>query len=86
MVQDNSFKSKVVTYIDNYKVKRPCVGCGQYLHQSQLDPFTKESVQAIVDSVVDKETFEESKRRISQLKFICANCDRLRKFKETESR
>lgn len=77
------WSGKVLAYINNYKIKRPCISCGQYLHQSQLDPFDNTSVDSIVLSVSDKETFEESKRKISQLKFICANCDRLRQFKES---
>lgn len=81
-VDRTDFKNKVITYINNFKEKRPCISCGQYLHQSQLDPFSNDSVDAIVKSVIDKDTFEESKRKISQLKFICANCDRLRKFKD----
>ena len=78
----SAWADKVLTYINNFKIKRPCVSCSQYLHQSQLDPFDNTNVDKIVASVFDKETFEESKRKISQLKFICANCDRLRKFKE----
>lgn len=82
-VSDSSWSGKVLTYIENFKVKRPCVSCSQYLHQSQLDAFDGTNVDKIVASVFDKETFEESKRKIAQLKFICANCDRLRKFKES---
>ena len=82
VVSNSEYSNKVITYIDNYKVKRPCISCGQFLHQSQLDPLDIDNVNIIVSTVVDKETFEESKRKISQLKFICANCDRLRKFKE----
>lgn len=77
------WSDKVLNYIDNFKIKRPCLSCGQYLHPSQLDPANDEDVNAIVSSVSDKETFEESKRKISQLKFVCANCDRLRKFKQS---
>lgn len=82
-VESNAFSAKIITYIDNFKIKRPCVSCGQYLHPSQLDPANNEDVDKIVSSVFDKETFEESKRKVSQLKFICANCDRLRKFKQS---
>jgi predicted transcriptional regulator len=78
---NSEWPAKVLTYIDNYKIKRPCIACSQYLHQSQLDAFDGTDVARIVASVVDKETFEESKRKISQLKFICANCDRLRQFR-----
>lgn len=74
---------KVTSYIDNFKTKRPCIACGQFLHQSQLDAFDSTDVDKIAASVFDKETFEDSKRKIAQLKFICANCDRLRKFKES---
>lgn len=79
---NNPYTDKVITYIENFKIKRPCVACSQYLHPSQLDALTGESVESILSMVVDKETFEESKRKVSQLKFICANCDRLRKFRE----
>lgn len=75
------FYSKVISYIDNFKEKRPCIACGQYLHKSQLDPFSADVVEDIAFAVSDKETFEDAKRKISQLKFICANCDRLRQFK-----
>jgi hypothetical protein len=78
-----AWSHKVLSYIDNFKIKRPCLSCGQYLHPSQLDPANNEDVNSIVSSVSDKETFEESKRKISQLKFICANCDRLRQFKQS---
>ena len=81
-VKENAYTDKVLTYIENFKIKRPCVSCSQYLHPSQLDALTGESVDSILSMVVDKETFEESKRKVSQLKFICANCDRLRKFRE----
>jgi hypothetical protein len=80
----NQFKEKVLKYVENYKLKRPCIACGQLLHSSQLDPLDGTDVSKIVKSVIDKETLEESKLRISQLKFICANCDRLRKFKEAK--
>lgn len=75
------FYNKVLSYVDNFKENRPCISCGQYMHKSQLDPENYENVDAIAKSVTDKETFEKSKRKISQLKFICANCDRLRQFK-----
>lgn len=79
----SAWSEKVLNYINNFKIKRPCISCGQYLHPSQLDAAYNEDVDKIVSSVFDKETFEESKRKISQLKFICANCDRLRKFKQS---
>lgn len=82
-VEANAFSEKILVYINNFKIKRPCVMCGQYLHPSQLDPADNEDVDKIVASVFDKETFEDSKRKVSQLKFICANCDRLRKFKQS---
>jgi predicted transcriptional regulator len=75
------FYNKVISYIDNFKEKRPCISCGSYFHKSQLDNHSGEAVEKIAKSVIDKETFEDAKRYISQLKFICANCDRLRKFK-----
>ena len=78
---NEEFYSKVITYVDNFKEKRPCISCGQYLHKSQLDAFSPSVVDEIAISAIDKKTFEESKRRISQLKFICANCNRLREFK-----
>lgn len=80
-IKDPEFYNKLISYIDNFKEKRPCISCGNYMHKSQLDPFNNEDVLAIAATVFDKKSFEESKRRISQLKFICANCDRLRKFK-----
>jgi predicted transcriptional regulator len=76
------FYNKVIAYVDNFKEKRPCISCGGYFHKSQLDNNTDEVVEDIAKSVVDKETFEDVKRQISQLKFICANCNRIRKFKE----
>lgn len=79
--KSNPFAQKVINYIDNFKETRPCISCGSYFHKSQLDAFDADNVDGIVATVVDKETFEESKRRISQLKFICANCNRLRQFK-----
>jgi phage FluMu protein Com len=79
--KSNPFAQKVINYIDNFKETRPCISCGSYFHKSQLDAFDTDNVDGIVATVVDKETFEESKRRISQLKFICANCNRLRQFK-----
>lgn len=75
------YAEKVITYINNIKDTKPCVVCGQYLHQSQLDAFDGTDIDKIVATVFDKESFGESKRRIGQLKFICANCDRLRQFK-----
>ena len=78
------YKAKVVTYINNLKETKPCVACSQYLHQSQLDPVDGTDVDNIVASVFDKETFEDSKRKIGQLKFICANCDRLRQFRASK--
>lgn len=80
--QNSVFKDKVTNYIINIKETRPCVSCGQFLHRSQMDALDGTSVQAIIDSVFDKETLEDSKRKIHQLKFICANCDRLRIFRE----
>jgi hypothetical protein len=79
--KDPEFYGKVITYVDNFKEKRPCISCGSYFHKSQLDPRDNESVIDIAQSVFDKKSFEEAKRRISQLKFICANDDRLRKFR-----
>lgn len=76
-----SLQEKAIAYVNNYKTKRPCASCGQYLHESQLDPDDDTKVDAIISSVIDKETLEESKLKVSQLKFICANCDRLRKFR-----
>lgn len=73
---------KVISYIDNFKEKRPCIACGSYFHKSQLDNVDETNVFGIAISVIDKETFEEAKRKISQLKFICANCNRLRQFRE----
>lgn len=78
------FKQKATQYIENYKEKRRCVGCEQLLHQSQLDPLDGTDVSKILKEIVDKETFEKAKLKIAQLKFICANCDRLRKFKESK--
>lgn len=83
VIQATAWSDKVLNYINNYKIKRPCISCSQYLHPSQLDPANYEDVNNIVSSVIDKETFEESKRKISQLKFICANCDRLRQFRQS---
>jgi hypothetical protein len=79
--KDPEFYNKVLTYIDNFKEKRPCISCGSYFHKSQLDPRDNEDVIKIAESVFDKKSFEDAKRRISQLKFICANCGRLRQFK-----
>jgi hypothetical protein len=80
--KDPEFYGKVITYVDNFKEKRPCISCGSYFHKSQLDPRDNESVIDIAESVFDKKSFEDAKRRISQLKFICANCDRIRRFRE----
>jgi predicted transcriptional regulator len=80
-VISNPFAQKVINYVDNFKETRPCISCGAYFHKSQLDVLDDDSLDSIVATVVDKETFEKSKRRISQLKFICANDDRLRKFR-----
>jgi hypothetical protein len=79
--KDPEFYNKVLTYIENFKEKRPCISCGSYFHKSQLDPRDNEDVIKIAESVFDKKSFEDAKRRISQLKFICANCGRLRQFK-----
>jgi hypothetical protein len=79
----SEFKDKVLNYVENYKLKRPCIACNQMLHSSQLDPLDGTDVDKIVESVTDKETFEKSKLKIAQLKFICANCGRLKKFKES---
>ena len=79
----NEFKEKVLKYVENYKLKRPCIACNQMLHSSQLDPVDGTDVDKIVKSVTDKETFEKSKLKIAQLAFICANCNRLRKFRES---
>jgi hypothetical protein len=79
----SEFKEKVLKYVENYKLKRTCVGCHQMLHSSQLDPVDGTNVDAIVKGVVDKETYEKSKLKIAQLLFICANCNRLKKFKES---
>ena len=76
------YSNKIVSYIDNYKIKRPCIGCGQNFHHSQMDFFDESLQSKIVGSVVDQEAYEEAKRQVSQLKFICANCNRLRIFKE----
>ena len=81
MANNDEFYSKVIAYVDNFKDKRPFISFGQYLHKSKLDAFSPSIVDEIASSVIDKKTFEESKRRISQLKFICANCNRLREFK-----
>lgn len=80
-VATTTLQDKALTYVNNYKTKRPCNSCGQYLHESQLDPADDTAVDAIISAVVDKETLEEAKLKVSQLKFICANCDRLRKFR-----
>jgi hypothetical protein len=77
----NEFKDKVLKFVDGYKEKRPCNSCGQYLHHSQLDPVDATDVDKIIKTVVDKETLEQSKLKVAQIKFICANCDRLRKFR-----
>ena len=76
------FSDKIITYIENYKIKRPCAGCSQYLHHSQMDFLDAHRETEIVKMVVDQETLEEAKRQITQLKFICSNCNRLRKFRE----
>ncbi len=75
------YADKVITYINNIKDTKPCVVCGQYLHQSQLDAFDGTDIDKIVATVFDKESFGDAKRKIGQLRFICANCDRLRQFK-----
>lgn len=77
----NEFKEKVLKFVQGYKEKRPCNDCGQYLHHSQLDPVDATDVDKIIKTVTDKETLEKSKLKVAQLKFICANCDRLRKFR-----
>jgi predicted transcriptional regulator len=82
MPSNTLYSDKVITYIENYKIKRPCIGCSQYLHHSQMDFFDPSLEDKIVKSVVDQETFEEAKRQITQLKFICSNCNRLRVFRE----
>jgi predicted transcriptional regulator len=82
MSSNTVYSTKIVTYIENYKIKRPCIGCGQYLHHSQMDFFDESLEQKIINIVVDQETYEEAKRQVTQLKFLCANCNRLRKFKE----
>lgn len=76
------FSDKIITYIENYKIKRPCAGCSQYLHHSQMDFLDAHREAEIVKMVVDQETLEEAKRQVTQLKFICSNCNRLRKFRE----
>ena len=82
IIMDTQYTKKITTYMDNYKMKRPCNGCGQYLHHSQMDLFEAELEQKIISSVVDVDTFEAAKRQITQVKFLCSNCNRLRKFKE----
>jgi predicted transcriptional regulator len=80
-VSTSPYTDKVIAYINNIKGTKPCVICGQYLHQSQLDALDGTDIDKIVATVFDKESLGESKRKIGQLKFICANCDRLRQFK-----
>ncbi len=82
MPSNTIYSDKIVTYIENYKIKRPCVSCSQYLHHSQMDFFDASLEEKIVKSVIDQETYEEAKRQVTQLKFICSNCNRLRVFKE----
>lgn len=80
----NEFKEKVLKYVENYKLKRPCVSCNQMLHSSQLDPVDGTNVDKIVRETTDKESFEKAKLKIAQLTFICANCNRLKKFRESK--
>jgi hypothetical protein len=47
-----------------------------------MDFFDESLESKIVDSVVDQEAYEDAKRQVKQLKFICANCNRLRIFRE----
>ena len=82
MSASNVFSDKIVTYIENYKIKRPCAGCSQYLHHSQMDFLDGHREAEILKMVVDQETLEDAKREVTQLKFICSNCNRLVKFKE----
>lgn len=82
MPSNTIYSDKIVTYIENYKIKRPCVSCSQYLHHSQMDFFDASLEDKIVKFVIDQETYEEAKRQVTQLKFICSNCNRLRVFKE----
>ena len=82
MSANSVFSDKIVTYIENYKIKRPCAGCSQYLHHSQMDFVDAHRESEIVKMVTDLETLEEAKRQVTQLKFICSNCNRLRLFKE----
>jgi AraC-like DNA-binding protein len=82
MTASSVFSDKIVTYIENYKIKRPCAGCSQYLHHSQMDFLDAHREPEIVKMVVDQETLEDAKREVTQLKFICSNCNRLRQFKE----
>ena len=81
-VADPQHTKKIITYMDNYKMKRPCNGCGQFLHSSQMDLFDPQLEQQIIKSVVDVDTYEAAKRQVVQAKFLCANCNRLRKFRE----
>lgn len=86
MTAGNAFSDKIVTYIENYKIKRPCAGCSQYLHHSQMDFLDAYRESEIVKMVVDQETLEDAKREVTQLKFICSNCNRLRQFKEDKGK
>jgi transcriptional regulator with XRE-family HTH domain len=83
MAELNKFQEKGLTYLENYKIKRPCMGCSQYLHHSQMDIVDNVLDSDILNPINDVETLEDAKRKIAQLKFLCSNCNRLRMFRES---
>jgi hypothetical protein len=81
MTTENKFYDKAANLADNLLMAKPCRGCSQYLHFSQMNFVDIPNLDNELSRVSDLETLEAIKLKYTNSDVLCNNCNALRLFK-----
>lgn len=81
MTATNKHQEKAATLGENLLMAKPCRGCSQYLHFSQMNFVDIPDLAKAISAIKDVEGLEAIKLKYSNSDLLCSNCNNLRLFK-----
>lgn len=81
MTETNKYQEKAATLGENLLMAKPCRGCSQYLHFSQMNFVDIADLSVAISKIQNAEDLEAIKLKYSNSDLLCSNCNNLRLFK-----
>jgi transcriptional regulator with XRE-family HTH domain len=81
VIKENKFQEKATTLAENLLMAKPCRGCSQYLHFSQMNFVDLPNLAESLSKIDSLEGLESIKLAYTNSEMLCNNCNALRLFK-----